>query len=1345
MICGVTFCPASRLWRSVFLLIFVTATATAQPSVAPPQQQEKRKAVKLKNKRPQERTISSGDAHDYQLKLKPGQFLRVLIEPQGVSLTATLLDPKNKPITELEFRKDATETDPLIAVAEIKGEYRLQIQPAEKASGRYRISVAELRAASDKDRNLVGAMRAFESGAKLRREADQLRDEAARSVKDKADELKKQTDGKLREAITSFQRAITLADAAGERILQARAHEATGIAWTRLSDWKQAIDAYTQALKFWREEKRNRSVGVTLSRLGVAYAQTGNREKSLESYTEAREIWRGEKDSTRETFDALISIGILSGLTGKKAQAAEAFAEAARVTRDEKDSERAAGNLNRLSVQAVQSLGSAQKAVEFNTLALERWKEVSDQKKSRAGQADTLRRLGFLSRQLDRKPEAIAYLEQSLRLWQQDEKLTEEAYTLSEMGRVYAGWGKNQDALKHLEQSTQRWQQAHERLSEGRRLSDNELFNEAGSYNNLGTVLTAVGKNQEAFAAYQRAINLFREIKDNVRAAIILSNMGGVYLEYGDYQKAIGNYEEALETFLKAGNTPPLRLNQAGLIINIGSVYESVGDKEKGLEYYERALKEYRDVMDNDTLGSVLHNIGRVSNALGRSDEALKYHEQAMAIFKKTDDPLGVANVLQNVSEVYTGLAKQEADPAAQRRQWLKAADNLKQALEIARKMGNQSRIAEFLTNLGEVYLALGEEPQAQASLNEALSLRQAVGDRNGEAKSRYHLARVERDQGNHNAAIEQIQQAIELVESLRTGIVREGLRAAYFSSVQDFYEFYIDLLMRRRNERGSEGYDARALQMSERARARSLLDLLAEARADVRSGVAPELLEREHDLQRQLNARAKEQSDLLLKKNTPEQLAGASQAISEVSRQLAEVREKIRQTSPRYAQLTQPQPLGLKEIQQQVLDSETLLLEYSLGKERSWLWAVTPTGMTSYELPARATIEEAANHYLELLTARQPREGEPEQERKSRIAAAELELPQAAEKLSRMLLAPALAQLSKPRLLVVGDGVLQTLPFGALPKPAPERRAVRKAARRVSEKTQPVIVSHEVVYLPSASTLAVLRRDIAGRAPAPKLVAVVADPVFDKDDERLTHPALKGINKEIRQPADQAPLPTADVSRILVPRRRKGAASSLFDAPVPRLKGTRREAEAIMALAPVEARRQALDFDASRTTATSPDLSQYRYLHFATHGFLSDEYPELSGIIFSMIDEKGQPQDGFLRVHEIFNLNLPAELIVLSACQTGLGDEIRGEGMVGLTRAFMYAGAPRLVVSLWNVSDQATAELMKRFYGAMLGPQRLAPAKALQAAQISMLRDSRWKAPYYWSAFVLQGEWRSK
>jgi CHAT domain-containing protein len=192
----------------------------------------------------------------------------------------------------------------------------------------------------------------------------------------------------------------------------------------------------------------------------------------------------------------------------------------------------------------------------------------------------------------------------------------------------------------------------------------------------------------------------------------------------------------------------------------------------------------------------------------------------------------------------------------------------------------------------------------------------------------------------------------------------------------------------------------------------------------------------------------------------------------------------------------------------------------------------------------------------------------------------------------------------------------------------------------------------------------------------------------------------------------------------------------------IPRLPGTRKEAEQILSLVPATARQQAFDFNANRAKAINADLSQYRYLHFATHGFLDSQHPELSGILLSMFDEKGNPQDGFLRAHEVFNLKLPAELVVLSACQTGLGKEVKGEGLVSLTRGLMYAGSPRVVVSLWSVSDVGTAELMTRFYKEIL-KDGLRPAQALQAAQISMLKEKRFASPFYWAAFTLQGEWR--
>ena len=260
------------------------------------------------------------------------------------------------------------------------------------------------------------------------------------------------------------------------------------------------------------------------------------------------------------------------------------------------------------------------------------------------------------------------------------------------------------------------------------------------------------------------------------------------------------------------------------------------------------------------------------------------------------------------------------------------------------------------------------------------------------------------------------------------------------------------------------------------------------------------------------------------------------------------------------------------------------------------------------------------------------------------------------------------------------------------------------------------------------------LGRETAERKPAPKAIAVFADPVFAKNDPRVKPSALALANSR--------PAQTSAVESRIIEHTPEKAASEPGALRIARLPFTRQEAERIAAFAPRGELRQSLDFAASRAAATSGELSQYRFVHFATHGILDAERPELSALVLSLVDERGQTQDGFLRAHEIYNLNLPAELVVLSACETGLGKQVKGEGLVGLTRGFMYAGAPRVVVSLWNVNDQATSELMARFYRKMLkGNQR--PAAALRMAQVDMWRQRQWRAPYYWATFVLQGEWK--
>jgi CHAT domain-containing protein len=310
------------------------------------------------------------------------------------------------------------------------------------------------------------------------------------------------------------------------------------------------------------------------------------------------------------------------------------------------------------------------------------------------------------------------------------------------------------------------------------------------------------------------------------------------------------------------------------------------------------------------------------------------------------------------------------------------------------------------------------------------------------------------------------------------------------------------------------------------------------------------------------------------------------------------------------------------------------------------------------------------------------------------------------------MLLGPVADRLDKKRLLIVADGALQYIPFGALPPPQKDY------------KSHALIIDYEIVNLPSASSLAMLRREFAGRQPAAGMVAILADPVLQSDDTR------------VRQAGAQAKTEAVAANGDLL-----RSATDVGIMSFPRLQATRREAEAILALAAEGKNLKALDFEASRATAGSPDLADYRIVHFATHGLINNQRPQLSGIVLSLVDEQGRSQDGFLRAHDIYNLRFGADLIVLSACRTALGEEVKGEGLVGLTQAFMYAGAPRVVASLWNVQDRATAELMTRFYEKML-KEGMPPAAALRAAQVSMLKQARWKAPYYWAGFLLQGEW---
>jgi len=504
---------------------------------------------------------------------------------------------------------------------------------------------------------------------------------------------------------------------------------------------------------------------------------------------------------------------------------------------------------------------------------------------------------------------------------------------------------------------------------------------------------------------------------------------------------------------------------------------------------------------------------------------------------------------------------------------------------------------------------------------------------------------------------------ALEIAESIRSSLASSDFRQSYFVGVRNRYDLLIDILMRQRRE-------AEAFAVSERARARSLLEMLGESRSDIHEGVNPELLEREKQIRAALRVK----------------IAAPESKVQKLVLDYREVSNAIRAQNPRYASLTLPEALRLSEVQSEILDAETLLLEYALGEERSYVWAVTRDSVTARELPSRSKVEAAGRAAFKEMSTHQG--------------------TGAVKALSRMLVAPVAAKLGHHRLVVVTEGALQYIPFAAL----------------TTADGKPLAAAHEVVSLPSAATVRALRQQSARRVIPSQTAAVFGDPVFARNDSRLANLA-GGVSPE--------------KSNALLERSAQDTGFARFE----RLPSTRAEAEAIAGYAGASRSRTFLDFDASWEAATSPELADYRIVHFATHGLLNNRHPELSGLVFSLVDKQGNPRNGFLQAFEVYNLRLSADLVVLSACQTAVGQDVKGEGLLGLSRGFMYAGAQRVVASLWKVPDRASAELMKYFYRGML-VNGLRPAAALRAAQAVMRKNPRTADPYYWAGFILQGEW---
>ena len=837
-----------------------------------------------------------------------------------------------------------------------------------------------------------------------------------------------------------------------------------------------------------------------------------------------------------------------------------------------------------------------------------------------------------------------------------------------------------------------------------------------------------------------------------LKGARYMAARASALTQLAEASSRIGESARAIELFQEALTIPQTRANEAITRDNLGATLRRVGRLQEALEAHQRALEYFQANGPKRSVAVVLGRLGLVWRQLGDITRTIAYDQQSLDILVEIDDKPGIVRGLTNLAAdqreagLYD-LSRTTAERALRaaiegKTAFLEAhaslvlanlelrVGNLAAAVERGKRSAALFREQEYkageveaLWPVGEAQLRLGQVAEAEETLLQALAIAREVGNPDDEAAVLGSVARLARARGRLTDARVALDEALACIERIRATLGGAALRASLVSFNHGVYEDHVDVLASLHRERPTEGFDRQALEASELSRARSLLDVLATSSIDIRAGVDASLLDRERALRQRL-------ADKDVARHRAED-NGQTAAVAAIEREIGELTDALRAaesavaaSGPGFIALTRPRAVDVDALRRDVLDGDTVLLEYAVGDERTWLFALTPATLDAFELPGRTRLDPLVRAAIDAVTAHQ-------HDGAAQDAAHDAALRTALGELSTALLGPIADRLRGAwqgrRLVVVPSGALEYVPFAALPLPG-----------GAGAPAVPLVAAHEVVSAPSAATIAALRRETAGRAPAAKTLAIVADPVFEADDPRvararLTHAAP--ARPAVVPASNPAPAPVGVPATLIASR-------GPTREPVGRLLFSRREATALTAMLPATERLLVTDFAATRRWALEAPLDRYRIVHFATHGLIDAERPALSSLVLSLVDERGTPIDGYLRMADIYNRRLPVDLVVLSACRTALGADLQGEGLVGLTRGFMYAGARRVVASLWQVDDQATSQLMTRFYRHMLTGGE-PPAAALRAAQRELAADPRFSAPYFWAGFVLHGDWR--
>jgi CHAT domain-containing protein/Tfp pilus assembly protein PilF len=743
-------------------------------------------------------------------------------------------------------------------------------------------------------------------------------------------------------------------------------------------------------------------------------------------------------------------------------------------------------------------------------------------------------------------------------------------------------------------------------------------FHQFGDKSQEARILNQIGANRLIVKDTDATLRCFRQARDLAHAAgdakaeaVALNNAGMVLHDRGDTWEAARCFRDAL--LLSQAHDPD---EEAMSLERLGLINDEMGQRDAAVDLYQRVLDLPR--ISPTERAVALSRLGEIYAAERRPDRAFQVFQQAIDIQRSVGDWENEASTLIGFGLADVGIGRLDD-----------ALDSYQQALKIYRSWKDLRGQAFALLNLGWVLAEQSRYEDANQAFRQALSFALELKNPMVEAGAHLGFAWMERRRDHLIEAQKEATEAVGLIEALRAKTLDSELRLSFFAKKQDAYDLLITTLMDQYERQRSPDLLAKALQVSESARARSLLDTVGAQ-------------------------------------------AGSSAILP-------------------------AQIISVREIQQQVLDSDTVLLEYWLGRSRAYLWMVTSDRLEGFVLADPAALEKLARETLgSLAEVNSPGDLRPTAER--------------AHALSLALLGPVADRLQDKRLLIVAGGALQSVPFEALPDmtKSPSNPAGGQGG------PEPLLLSHEIVYEPSASVLALIRKRSWGRQPAPQWLVTLADAVFERDDRRIP----KSYRKQ-----------DGPVDPVL--------------GRLSRLPATRAEADAITAGFPVGMFFEALDFKASRDLVLSGRLNDFRVVHIASHTFAPVNRPERAALVLSQVDERGRPRNGRVGIREVSSLSLRADLVVLSSCKSAAGKDVLGEGTVGLPHAFLMAGASGVVTTLWPIEDQSSSELIRIFYRNML-TRRMSVSSALRQAQIEMWKDPRRRAPRYWAGFIAEGEWKT-